>query len=538
MKKLLYVIAAVIVVLIVLVAAASIFVKSYFTSDRLKTIVLPKIEAATGRKASIAQINISIFKGIIVKDISLKNSGGKTDFLKAGEFLLSYKFWPLLHKQLVISKLELDSPYVIVIREKNGKYNFSDIAARMKAQKPAAQAPAQKKAFPLAIEANSIVVRNAQAQFIDRLGALPNMEVAADARFGLQQAGTGYAVSGTLNIKSMKAVIGGLEADTSGKIDFNNDMTLALNTVIGNDKIAVTGAVKNYMKAPAATLNAKAATLNLDRIMAALGNMKKTSPSSAGKPAQKKGKAAAAPPSAATSKFTAGGRITVGAATYKGITFKDFLAVYRMAKGNFSLNPVSSGFQQGARADIAGSFKAVMSVSMADPKRTLNGNGQANLSKLKIKKSAITSQIASILQAPELAAPTFGTSRLNFSAAGGVITFNGSMLSQNMEINPIAGKLVLYNEALGAAFDLKLPPGVSARLPGGRYKAYLQNQSGWTVLPFVVKGTASKPAVSINQAALGKQAGKKIEQELKKRFLPGGGNQNTTLPGALKRLFQ
>ena len=535
MKKLLYVIAAVIVVLIVLVAAASIFVKSYFTSDRLKTIVLPKIEAATGRKASIAQINISIFKGIIVKDISLKNSGGKTDFLKAGEFLLSYKFWPLLHKQLVISKLELVSPYVIVIRGKNGKYNFSDIVARMEAQKPAAQAPAQKKAFPLTIEANSIVIKNAQAQFIDRLGALPNIGVAADARFGLQQAGTGYAVSGTLNIKSMKTVIGGLEADTSGKIDFNNDMTLALNAVIGNDKIDVTGAVKNFMKAPVATVNAQAATLNLDRIMAALGKMKKAPPS--GKPAPAKiGKAA--PPSAATSKFTADGRITVGVATYKGITFKDFLAVYRMAGGNFSLNPISSGFQQGARADIAGSFKAVMSVSMADPKRTLNGNGQANLSKLRIKKSAITSQIASILQAPELAAPSFGTSRLNFSAADGVITFNGLMLSQNMEINPIAGKLTLYNEALGAAFDLKLPPGVSAKLPGGRYKAYLQNQSGWTVLPFVVKGTASKPAVSLNQAALGKQAGKKIEQELKKRFLPGGANQNTPLPGALKRLFQ
>jgi hypothetical protein len=51
-------------------------------------------------------------------------------FLKVGRFVLSYRLLPLLKKQLVISKIEIVSPSISIKKEKEGKYNFSDITEK------------------------------------------------------------------------------------------------------------------------------------------------------------------------------------------------------------------------------------------------------------------------------------------------------------------------------------------------------------------------------------------------------------------------
>src|SRR4030066_2258185 len=127
MKKLLKIVIVVVGVLVLLFVGLTLFVKSYLSSDRLKPIILAKAEAATGRKVNIDEINVSLFKGIVAKGLSVKEKDGQKDFLKVGRFVLSYRLLPLLKKQLVISKIEIVSPSISIKKERGGRYNFSDI---------------------------------------------------------------------------------------------------------------------------------------------------------------------------------------------------------------------------------------------------------------------------------------------------------------------------------------------------------------------------------------------------------------------------
>lgn len=127
MKKPLKITMVIVGVLVLLLVGLTLFVKSYLSSDRLKPIILPKAEAATGRKVQIDEINVSLFKGIVTKGLSVKEKDGQKDFLKIGRFVLSYRLLPLLKKQLVISKIEIVSPSISIKKDREGKYNFSDI---------------------------------------------------------------------------------------------------------------------------------------------------------------------------------------------------------------------------------------------------------------------------------------------------------------------------------------------------------------------------------------------------------------------------
>src|SRR4030043_179522 len=143
MKKLLKVAGIVAGILIVLIIGLSIFVKSYLSSDRLKPMILPKAEAMTGRKVFLDEISVSLFKGIVAKGLSVKEKDGQRDFVKVGEFILSYRLMPLLKRELVISKIEITSPFISVKKHKEGRYNFSDLLEKRPPASPKAHEPNQ-----------------------------------------------------------------------------------------------------------------------------------------------------------------------------------------------------------------------------------------------------------------------------------------------------------------------------------------------------------------------------------------------------------
>src|SRR4030042_25873 len=159
MKKLLKIGIVVVGVLVLLFVGLTLFVKSYLSSDRLKPIILPKAEAATGRKVQIDEINVSLFKGIVAKGLSVKERDGQKDFLKIGKFVLSYRLLPLLKKQLVISKIEIISPSISVRKEGEGRYNFSDVLEK-RSQEPQKPSGSEPQALPVSVVADRLFVRN------------------------------------------------------------------------------------------------------------------------------------------------------------------------------------------------------------------------------------------------------------------------------------------------------------------------------------------------------------------------------------------
>ena len=328
-------------VLVLLLIGLTLFIKSYLSSDRLKPIILPKAEAATGRKVQIDEINVSLFKGIVAKGLSVKERDGQKDFLKIGRFVLAYRLLPLLKKQLVISKIEIISPSVAIRKEKEGRYNFSDITEKhsREPQKPSGSEP---QALPVSVVADRLFIRNASIKFVDEGKALPDASITLDAEFkgSVEKDGTPRMEFGRISLKEIKAKLKDREVKVSGKIDMDAKTVRAnLQTVIGKDNIELNATVKDYRSAPDIVANIHAKTLDLQQLMGLSGEKE----TQEGKP-QKKEKRVEPSEGGMMQKLKASGQIAVDKATYQDYTIKDLRIQYKLAKGVLTVEPLGLQF--------------------------------------------------------------------------------------------------------------------------------------------------------------------------------------------------
>lgn len=172
-KKAMKIMAIILVVIVILITAAGIFIKSYFTSEKIKAIVLPHAEKALGRKLSIKDINVSILTGIEISDIAIQDNPAfrSAPFLTAEEFILKYAFWPLLKKKLLIHKLIIVKPQIFIERNEKGTFNFNDLIPKSDTESgppPPTKKPstAVSQAFLLTI--SQIDIRDGQITFVDK----------------------------------------------------------------------------------------------------------------------------------------------------------------------------------------------------------------------------------------------------------------------------------------------------------------------------------------------------------------------------------
>ena len=359
MKKKLLVIAGVVIGLIaVVIIGLTLYVKSYLQSDKLKALIIPKVEQATGRKVNIDAINVSIFSGISVLGIHLKETDGAKDFVAAREFVLKYDLMPLLSKKLVINSVQLVDPSLYVMRDENGRFNFDDIIELMKTgKKSEAQKPESSGGIPLSIIADKIGVTNAKVEFVDAKKELPNVSAISDAELKVS-AGTepgALKFSGKANIKSLDVVMGKIATRTSGTIEVDPEtINYALNTTIGADSIESKGSVKNYLKAPDVRLDLYSKQLDLAKLMAMSGGAKHEEKQA---PKAGHGKVTAGTKAESEKKMDikAAGDIKVDTALYEGNTVKNFIMKYRYNDGVMTIDPLSLNFASGERSTFPAS---------------------------------------------------------------------------------------------------------------------------------------------------------------------------------------
>ncbi|MEQ8213059.1 MAG: AsmA family protein, partial [Smithellaceae bacterium] len=128
MKKPLKIAIIVLAVVLVVIAAVSLFVKSYLTEERMRALVSEIANKSLNRKTVIGAIDVSLFRGIVVKDFEIREKNAESVFIKTKEFVLTYQFLPLLTKKLVIDKLSIVDAEIYLKTNPDGTYNFSDMA--------------------------------------------------------------------------------------------------------------------------------------------------------------------------------------------------------------------------------------------------------------------------------------------------------------------------------------------------------------------------------------------------------------------------
>ena len=552
MKKLLKITMVIVGVLVLLLVGLTLFVKSYLSSDRLKPIILPKAEAATGRKVQIDEINVSLFKGIVAKGLSVKERDGQKDFLKIGRFVLSYRLLPLLKKQLIISKIEIISPSVAIRKEKEGGYNFSDILEK-RSREPQKPSGPERQALPVSVVADRLFIRNASLTFVDEGKALPDISIALDAEFkgSVEKDGTPRMEFGRISFKEIKAKLKDREVKISGKIDMDAKTVRAnLQTLIGKDNIELNATVKDYRSAPDIVANLHAKTLDLQQLMGLSGEKEtqeekpQKKETQEGKP-QKKEKRVEPSEGGMMQKLKASGQIAVDKATYQDYTIKDLRIQYKLAKGVLTVEPLGLQFSgEGsftAEGALSGNLQCVM--DEASPiQKTLKGAAVAKLGKGAIKESQIFDAIALLTGIPSLKNPGFDEGLFNFDVKDEKVFLDGWIRSPVFKVSPKG--VVDFEKRLDIPTELKLSPSLTGNLKGKLAAIkFLDDEQGWKVIPLRIKGTTDKPSVNLDEEALSKQLGRGLQKEIEKRFFEqkpkeeGKPSEKKKSKGVLKDLF-
>jgi len=395
----------------VILAGLSLFVHFYLTEDRVKALIIPQAEKTLGRTVQIAGIDAGLFSGITVKDFRVKEADGHTDFVSTKEFVLRYDFLPLLHKEIVVSKIYLDTPYVSVYRDKGGCFNFETLAVlsdtQPEKQKSENTGRPSSASLPLALTVNEVIVDNAQFVIRDALKEIPDTDLNADLKVSLD---VGRDLASLRYQGDLR-----FDADTEyrelrphifGKSDFDQDrLGYTVDVNLEEEQIRLSGEVKNYAKVPEVLLDVSSDSINIDHLLVlASGLPAEAQDGGKENSGDVKTNSTTAPGPALPPGLKAAGEVRIDQTLYRGLVLKDFLLQYGLDKGILTVKDLSTRVADGQ-------VNSKMKVDINRPGLAYDGQ-------FDIKSVKIEGLLASL--APKAKDMISGTlqSQLTFSGAG------------------------------------------------------------------------------------------------------------------------
>jgi uncharacterized protein involved in outer membrane biogenesis len=106
--------------------------KLYFTSDRLRAVLVPQMSAALKRPVALQAVGLGFWGGVHVSvsglQVAERPAFGTLPFLRVAEANIFVEFWPLLLGDVVIAQIRLVGPQVSVVVLKSGEANYADLS--------------------------------------------------------------------------------------------------------------------------------------------------------------------------------------------------------------------------------------------------------------------------------------------------------------------------------------------------------------------------------------------------------------------------
>src|SRR5215469_4885268 len=134
-------------VLIVILLALPLFINA----NSFRPTIEEKLSAALGRKVQVGDLSLSIFSGsLTASNLSIADDPafGASPFLTAKTFHVGVEVWPLLtSKTLNVTSLRIENPELNLVRNQQGKWNFSTLGGNTRAQSTTASGGAAPSEF-------------------------------------------------------------------------------------------------------------------------------------------------------------------------------------------------------------------------------------------------------------------------------------------------------------------------------------------------------------------------------------------------------
>jgi uncharacterized protein involved in outer membrane biogenesis len=230
----------VLILALVLIAAASLLVRSYLAPEKMRALVLQIVQKSLEREAAIGEIDVSLFRGIVVRDFEIREKDAAATFIKTKEFILAYKLFPLLTGKLVIDRLSITDAEMYIKANADGAYNFSDLIKKDQPPIPVDDKAKEKAAgLPVALNVHDITIKNAKLGYTDLTGKLQKADVVMNAALKITgKSNNALSSTGEFDITIVQALLQDKEGDKTFK-DLRTDLRYKIDLDLATRQLAV-----------------------------------------------------------------------------------------------------------------------------------------------------------------------------------------------------------------------------------------------------------------------------------------------------------
>ena len=218
-------------VVVVVVGAAIAYIAATFDPNQYKPQIVQAVKDRTQRTLTLAgDIDLAFFPSVGARlgKAALSERASAREFAAVEDLHIAVKVWPLLSRQVVVDAIEVKGLRAQLVRYKDGKTNFDDLAgAAPPSPKPA---PKPAETGPVAIDIARVQVEDSTVSYVD------------------QQAGARYEIT-RLNLKTGRIASGvpsDIEAAFHGrgdepKFDLDTQLKTRLQFDLGKKAFALQG---------------------------------------------------------------------------------------------------------------------------------------------------------------------------------------------------------------------------------------------------------------------------------------------------------
>ena len=159
-------------ILLLLLISLIVLIKVVVTPEKVRETLLPFAEETLQRKIEVGDIDIGLLSGVSLKDLKVMHKDQTAEFVSIKSLALHYRLLALLSGSLVVDQILLEQPRIVVIRNQDGQFNFSDLIAGDAEKIPqSSEKKAQSKIAESALDLliKEVTVTDGEIVFVDRL---------------------------------------------------------------------------------------------------------------------------------------------------------------------------------------------------------------------------------------------------------------------------------------------------------------------------------------------------------------------------------
>ena len=112
-------------ILFLIIICGLVYLNKVFLPGRIKSIIISSLAQQTHKNVTLKSLEFSIFKGLVLRDLVI--SDNQNVILSTRQASCAIFIWPVFKKQIIISSINLKSPYIFLERLKDGSFNLQEI---------------------------------------------------------------------------------------------------------------------------------------------------------------------------------------------------------------------------------------------------------------------------------------------------------------------------------------------------------------------------------------------------------------------------